>query len=300
MRKRIHLAALAAMASTLSGPAFAQKLRYEDIPVYETVEPVRLEAELLNRWDAPEARQGTAADEEAVYAIVNHVIGRYDRETGALEQRWIGSRKGLIRHINSCFVENDNLVCANSNHPEVPMASSIEVFDKHTLKHRASHSLGLMDEGSLVWFDRLGDSWVAGFAHYNDETGLPYKTNAYAGVYTFDSDWRKTGGWMLPNALVDLMAPQAASGGEIGPDGLLYLMGHDRTEMYVVAKPVMGPKLIHIATIDIEAEGQAFAFDTDGSRKVFAISRPNGEIREFKLPAIPEDALKAGEATRFR
>lgn len=299
MRKHIHLAALAAMASALSGPVLAQQLRYEDIPVYEPAEPVRLEAELLNRWDAPEARQGAAADEEAVYAIVNHVIARYNRATGTLEERWIDPREGLIRHINSCFVESDDLVCANSNHPEVPMASSIEIFDKHTLEHRASHSLGLMDEGSLVWFDRLGDGWVAGFAHYNDETGLPYKTNAYAGVYTFDSDWRKTGGWMLPNALVDLMAPQAASGGEIGPDGLLYLMGHDRKELYVVAKPAMGPKLIHVATIDIEAEGQAFAFDSDGSRRVFAISRPNGEIREFVLPDIPGEALSDEDMALF-
>ncbi|MEM5518023.1 hypothetical protein WNY37_13785 [Henriciella sp. AS95] len=296
----IRLVSLASIAWALSGPAFAEPLRYEDIPVYEPAEPVRLEADLLNTWEAPEARQGTAADEDAVYAIVNHVIARYDRETGELEERWVGPRKGLIRHINSCFVDGDDLVCANSNHPEVPMASSIEVFDKHTLEHRSSHSLGLMDEGSLVWFDQVSDGWIAGFAHYNDETGLPYKTNAYAGVYSFDSEWRKTGGWMLPNALVELMAPQAASGGEIGPDGLLYLMGHDRKEIYVVAKPSMGPKLIHVATIDIGAEGQAFAFDTDGSRHLVAISRPNGEIREFELPEIPQSALSDEDTTLFK
>jgi hypothetical protein len=40
------------------------------------------------------------------------------------------------------------------------------------------------------------------------------------------------------------MAPHAASGGGIGPDGLLYLLGHDRTELYVLAKPRLGPVMI--------------------------------------------------------
>ena len=179
------------------------------------------------------------------------------------------------------------------------MASSIEIFDTQTLAHVESRSLGILDEGSLVWFDRFGDGWIVGFAHYNDETGLPYKTNAYAGVYTFDAAWRKTGGWMLPDNLVALMAPQAASGGAMGPDGLLYVMGHDRKEMYVLGAPVMGPKLVHVATIAIDAEGQAFAFDPTEERTVYAISRPNREVRSFRLPSVEEVALEARQAKRL-
>jgi len=258
-----------------------------------------LDATEVGRWDAPEGRQGAAATDESFYAIVNTRIARYNKETGEKEAEFVRPRDGYIRHLNSCFAEGQDLVCANSNHPEVPMASSIENFDSETLEHKDSKSLGIMDEGSLVWFDHLNDGWIVGFAHYNDETGLPYKTNAYAGVYEYDDQWRRKGGWMLPENLVELMAPQAASGGALGPDGLLYMMGHDRPDMYVMAKPVMGPKLIHIATINIDAEGQAFAFDKSEVRTVYAISRRNGQVRAFQLPEIPQEALTEGVSERF-
>jgi hypothetical protein len=159
------------------------------------------------------------------------------------------------------------------------------------MEHVDSHSLGLMDEGSLTWFDRLDDGWVAGFAHYNDETGEPFKSNAYAGVHTYDAQWRRTGGWRLPSALIERMAPQAASGGAVGDDGLLYVFGHHKPELYVLAKPKMGPTLLHVATYAIDAEGQAFAFDPTDSRVIWAISRPNRELRAFRLPSVPESAL---------
>ncbi len=82
------------------------------------------------------------------------------------------------------------------------------------------------------------------------------------------------------------MAPYAASGGAIGPDGWLYLLGHDRPEMYVVARPSMGPTLIHLATIDLEAEGQAFAWAQDGSRTVFTVDRRKGLVRCIEIPAV--------------
>jgi hypothetical protein len=176
------------------------------------------------------------------------------------------------------------------------MASSVEVFGSATMTHTKSHSLGLMDEGSLTWFDRHGEGWIVGSAHYDDETGEPFKSNAYAGVHTFDGAWRRTGGWRFPPALVERMAPQAASGGALGPDGLLYLFGHHKTELYVLAKPAMGPTLLHVATYRIDAEGQAFAFDPIDERVIWAISRPNRELRSFRLPSV---ALPAGQATRF-
>jgi hypothetical protein len=153
-----------------------------------------------------------------------------------------------------------------------------------------------MDEGSLTWFDRYGGGWIAGFAHYDDETGEPFKDNAYAGVVTFDGEWRRTGGWRLPPALIERMAPQAASGGAIGPDGLLYVFGHHQPELYVLARPAMGPTLVHVATIAIDAEGQAFAFDPTEERVIWAISRPNREVRAFGLPAIE---LAGANARRF-
>lgn len=294
-----NLLIMTAMFVVTGAPTACAQFSYDQIPAYEAPDPITLRAEETGRWDAVEARQGAAAAGDSVYAIVNHVIGRYDKTTGELLARWIGPRGGLIRHLNSCLIDNGDLLCANSNHPEVPMASSIERFDGETLEHLESKSLGIMDEGSLVWFDRYRDGWIVGFAHYNDDTGLPFKSNAYAGVYSFDGSWRKTGGWMLPAELVELMAPQAASGGALGPDRWLYVMGHDRKEMYVLGRPKMGPKLVHIATIALEAEGQAFAFDSGEERTVYAISRPNAEVRAFRLPKIPEEIVNESMVMRF-
>ena len=289
-----HLLMLGALLAGATAAAPAPDLR--SIPRYEAPAPLQLEAERVARFPAAEALQGVAIDAQHFYAVVNFAIGKYDRDSGERVGGWVGERRGLIGHLNSCLVLDGQLWCANSNHPEVPMASSVEVFDAGTLRHVDSHSLGLMDEGSLTWFDRYGDGWIAGFAHYNDDTGEPFKSNAYAGVHTVDAQWRRTGGWRLPPALIKHMAPQAASGGALGRDGLLYLFGHHEPELYVLAKPAMGPTLLHVATVRIDAEGQAFAFDPVQDRVIWAISRPNREVRAFRLPPVP---LEAEHARRF-
>lgn len=255
-------------------------------PTYQPPPVQELTAAETARWSAPEAGQGVAVDAEHVYAVGNFTIARYNRATGVREAVWRGERGGLIGHLNSCFVEGDELWCAHSNHPRLPFANSVEIFDKTTLAPIRTIPLGIMDEGSLVWFDRLGGDWIVGLAHYNDETGLAFKNNSFAGVQLHDERWRRVGGWALPPQLVERMAPQAASGGAIGPDGLLYMMGHDRPEMYVLARPARGTYLIHVATIAIDAEGQAFDFDESRPGEVCAISRPTRQIRCFRLPPV--------------
>ncbi len=281
---------LSLLAASMAVPA-APAPNLPSVPGYQPPEPAMLEAVSLERFAATEALQGVAVDAGHFYAVFNFAIGKYDRETGERVGGWVGVRGGLIGHLNSCFADAGRLWCANSNHPEVPMASSVEVFDTDTMTHVDSHPLGLMDEGSLTWFvpwTHDGEpGWMAGFAHYNDETGEPYKTNAYAGVHIFDKRWRRTGGWRLPPALIGRMAPQAASGGALGADGLLYIFGHHEPEMYVLAVPDRGPTLIHVATVAIDAEGQAFAFDPLRERVVWTISRPHREVRSFRLPEIP-------------
>lgn len=254
--------------------------------VYEPPQVQQLTAVETRRMPAPEARQGVAVSADHLYAVGNSVIAKYDRGSAEKLKEWRGPKGGLIGHLNSCFVSEELLWCANSNHPRLPFANSVEVFDAGTLAHERSIPLGIMDEGSLVWFDAVEEGWLVGLAQYNDETGLSFKDNSFSGVFLFDSAWRRLGGWALPPEIVARMAPQAASGGAIGPDGLLYLMGHDKPEMYVLARPPMGPYLLHVATISIDAEGQAFDFDESKPGEICAISRPAREIRCFRLPAI--------------
>jgi hypothetical protein len=59
----------------------------------------------------------------------------------------------------------------------------------------------------------------------------------------------------------------------------------------------MGPVMIHVATIALEAEGQAFSWAADGSRIVYTIDRRRGKVRAIELPAV---GLTAQEMHSFR
>ncbi|MBX3726296.1 MAG: hypothetical protein KF823_10290 [Xanthomonadales bacterium] len=241
-------------------------------------------------WDAPEADQGVAVDEAAFYAIDNTLIARYSRADGSRTALWDGSAGPLI-HINSCQALAGKLWCAHSNYPGKPMTSSVEVFDSVTLTPVGSHSLGYRTEGSLVWLAPVREGWLAGFAHYDGKGGEPGHSQRYSGVVQFDSQWRRSGGWVFPDAVLQRMAPHAASGGAIGPDGWLYTMGHDRGELYVLGKPRQGSTLVHLATIEIPAEGQAFSWLPD-ARAILVVLRhqqPVNQVRRIDIPALPKD-----------
>ena len=260
------------------------------VPEFSLPEVRRLAARTLRVYEAPEADQGVAADARHFYAIDNTVVAKYEIASGRFVNRWAGPAHGFIRHMNSCLAEGARLWCANSNYSQTPMGSSVETFDTTSLDHVDSHSLGMRDEGSLTWFDRYRGGWIAGFAHYDGNGGLKFKDHSFANVVAFDAEWRRTGGWLFPASVIERMAPGAASGGAIGPDGWLYLLGHDRPEMYVVARPAMGPTMIHLATIDLEVEGQAFSWAQDGTRTIFTIDRRKGLVRRIELPlVVPSD-----------
>jgi hypothetical protein len=266
-------------------------------PATSATEPhpgvLQLTGKTLRVYPAPEANQGVAAGPHFFYVVDNFALARYEIGSGRLIDRWTGERNGPIRHMNSCFVDGGRVWCANSNYPQVPMGSSIEVFDAMSMKHVESYSLGMREEGSLTWFDRYGSGWIAAFSHYDKNGGVPFKDHAYSSVVTFDSDWRRTGGWLLPESTLQRMAPYASSGGALGPDGWLYLLGHDRPELYVVGRPEMGPVLTHIATIAIESEGQAFSWAKDGHRVVYTIDRGRHLVRTIELPPVVVKDVRA-------
>jgi hypothetical protein len=245
-----------------------------------------LQATTIRQFPAPDADQGAAVNARSVFAVDNSVIAQHDKVTGGLQDRWSGPEH-LLEHMNSCTHFQDQLWCANSNYSSTPMASSIEVFSTDPLSHVQSYGLGILDEGSIVWTDKVAEGWIAGFAHYDGKGGLEHKNHAYSSVVLYDEAWRRVGGWAFPASVLDRMQPYSASGGAIGPDGLLYVMGHDRPEMYALARPVMGPTLIHVATIAIEAEGQAFSWDMSvPGRRVFVVDRRTGHLREIDVPPV--------------
>ena len=276
----INSIVLASALAALSAPAAAQETSEPAIAQYEARE--------LARWPAPEARQGAAVDADHFYAIVNTRIGKYDKRTGAKVAEWVGDGR-RIKHLNSCAIIADEgrpeLVCAHSNFPQVPMASSVEVFDPETMAHIRSVPLGL-GYGSLTWIERRGEEWWAGFANYDAKGGESGRDHRFTQIVTFDDEWRRTGGYRLPDSVLERFAPFSNSGGSWGNDGLLYLTGHDALEIYVLREPGEGTNMIHIATIAAPLEGQAWAWDRSAGRTLYGISRKNGEVVAMELPPV--------------
>ncbi len=246
--------------------------------------PLELEAREIRRWPAPEARQGVAVDERHFYAVVNSVIGKYDKDTGARVGEWLGDRL-QIAHLNSCAMIEAELVCANSNFPQIPMASSVEIFDPATMRHLRSIPLG-MAWGSLTWVERLEGAWWAGFAHYDETGGEPGRDHRFSEVVTFDDHWRRTGGYRFPDSVLARFAPTSNSGGSFGDDGLLYVTGHSAQEIYVLRVPRAGPMLEHVATVVAPLEGQAWAWDRSAPGLIYGITRSTGEVVVIEVPDI--------------
>jgi hypothetical protein len=76
----------------------------------------------------------------------------------------------------------------------------------------------------------------------------------------------------------------SSSGGGWGPDGRIYVSGHDRPELYALRIPPGGGILDHVETIGMEAEGQAIDWDESQPGTLYGITRRTREILAMKVP----------------
>ena len=211
-------------------------------------------------FPAAEARQGVAVDAEFVYVIGNRTIGKYDKRTGKRNREWTGAKDGPIQHLNSGVVIDGRLYCAHSNYPNQPMTSSIEIWDANSLEHVGTHSFGIY-AGSATWVDFRGGNWWVVFANYATKGGSPGKGPDWTTLIKFDQQWRRRAAWVLPQTLVNEFSPYSNSGGSWGPDGFLYLTGHDAPTVFRVALPAAGSGLELKGSIAVPIEGQGIAWD---------------------------------------
>jgi len=233
----------------------------------------------LRRIPAAEARQGVAADAAHVYAIANHAIGKYRKDTGARVAGWSCPEGEPLIHLNAGIVIGGRLYAAHSNFPGVPMWGSVETWDPVTLAPAGTVSLGRTD-GSLTWIDRRQDRWLACLVHYGKKGGEPGRGPEWTRIVEFDDAWREVGGWVLPAELMAKLGARgySCSGGAIGPQGYLYVTGHDDPELYVLAFPAQGSVLRWIATVPVPAEGQGFCWDPVEPGVIYLLSRRTKEI----------------------
>jgi hypothetical protein len=238
--------------------------------------------EVVRRFPAVEANQAVAADAAHFYAIDNRTIAKYDKTSGKRTDRWTGPADGPILHLNSGVVLDGRLYAAHSNYPGVPMWSSIEIFDADSLEHVGSHSFGI-GPGSATWIDRRDGRWWVAFAHYAGRGGESGKGPGWTELVVFDDDWRRVAGYVFPPEVLERFGRYSTSGGAWGPDGLLYVSGHDAPEVYALRVPRAGSQLELVHVLPVESEGQGIAWEPGETGALYTIRRSAREIVVSRL-----------------
>lgn len=233
----------------------------------------------LRDFEVKEAKQAVAVDAQFFYVINNSTITKHTKADGKQVAAWDGTKEGIV-HLNSGVVIQGKLYCANSNYPEIPMTSSVEIFDVKTLTHVDTHSFGIAQHGSLTWLDQKDGHWFIGFAHYAGKESSEGRDVRWTSLVKYDLEWRQVEAWVFPKNLIDLFTPKSNSGGAWGADGLLYCTGHDRAEVYALKLPRSGYTLEYIRTLPAPIEGQGIAIDrsVSGKQLLYGIKRASRQI----------------------
>ena len=74
----------------------------------------------VNRFNAPEARQGVAVDDRSVYVVTNRAVAKYDKATHRRLEYWEATAEVPLIHLNSGVIHRDRLYAGHSNYPDLP------------------------------------------------------------------------------------------------------------------------------------------------------------------------------------
>lgn len=232
----------------------------------------------LSRFSAPNATQAVAVDSLYFYAISNSKIVKHKKSDGSVVQTY----EGPFKHLNSGIIIDGKLYCSNTNYPQAPMASSLEIFDPETLEHIGSHSFGHF-VGSFTWIDRWQGDWYVMFVHYENNGQERDKGVAYTSLIQMDEKFRRQAGWILPEDLVDRLRPESISGGSFGADGKMYLSPHHFEEIYICELPDYGYELKWVKTIEVPFQGQGLAWDRFQPGVLWGMRRDTREVISLRI-----------------
>ncbi|WP_218825682.1 hypothetical protein [Streptosporangium subroseum] len=269
-----------ASAPTRAGSAAGSAAAVSEPPVFA--------ATLARSYDTFDANQAVAVDKKYFYVVDNRSITKHDKSTGQPLLQFASNADGPLIHMDSGAVVGDKLYAVHSNYDESPMESSIEVFDTKTMRHIDTYSFGIY-RGSLTWLDRHDGAWWAGFANYDqvpDGETEPYGETYNTQVVKMDDKFQVVESWTIPKTILDRFKPMSNSGGSWGPDGRLWLTGHDLGEAYVMNVPSAGSELEWAATVTLpNVEGQGIAWDRSSNRPtLWAIKRSTKQALSFTVP----------------
>jgi hypothetical protein len=232
----------------------------------------------IAQFDVPDAKQGIAVDRDYFYAVDDRAIAKYRKQDGKLVNRWEDRAGRHFIHLNSAVVVDGKLYAAHSDWPRLPPTSSVEIWNAKTMAHIQTHTFGLSSLGYLTWLDFHNGYWWGAFAHYG-RIGRGSGGDAYDGgtiktsLSKFDKDWNIIGSWAFPAKLLKAFGTMSNSGGSWGPDGFLYLTGHDLAAVYKVKIPEFGSTLNLVETIPLHIRGQGIAWDRHQDNVFYGIIR---------------------------
>jgi hypothetical protein len=229
----------------------------------------------IGEFVIPEANQGVGVDDRYFYAVDNQKIAKYEKKTGKLVKKWQGEKNGPIIHLDSAMLLDGKIYCAHSNYSEWPMTSSVEIWNADTMEHIGNHSFGI-NWGSLTWVDFYNGHWWMTFANYDRPFGpgkTPYGHKVTTQMIKFSVDFKYLESWVLSKTILDRFEDMSNSGGSWGPDGYLYLSGHDPAEIYRMRLPKTGSVLELVDVIPMNIRGQGIAWDRSERGVIYGIVR---------------------------
>ena len=273
MKKSVFVAII--LGVLLIAPSLT--LRHSSLQAYAPVEFTQ-----VAEFSVPDANQGIGVDERYFYAVDNRAIAKYDKKTGELASRWEDPEGGPFIHLDSAVIREGKIYASHSNWRQLPMTSSVEIWDANTMEHIATHSFGRIGPGSFTWLDYHDGYWWGTFANY-DRLGpddQPYGGKTNTTLAKFDGQWNILQTWIFPEDLLEKFELMSNSGGSWGPDRFLYITGHDLGEVYKVEIPDAGSVIEVVETIPLNIRGQGIAWDHHDRGMLYGIIRATDEEEE--------------------
>jgi len=210
------------------------------------------------RYKAKEATQGVISYGNYFYAIGTNTIGKYDKRTG---KKLKTSKK--FKHLNGGIIKNNELYITHN-----PQGNNwIEIFDLN-LDHLRTINMN-KHNGSLTWIDYHNNKWWGSLSFYKNNLNK-------SRIVQFDSNWNIIKKWEYPKELLNKFYPYSNSGGKFH-NGLLFLTGHDKGEIYVIK---INDKIDLINIIKLPITGQGISSD---GNYVYGINRTLKEVVVVKL-----------------
>ncbi len=255
----------------------------DEVPIYHS--------EIISIFQTFDATQAVAVDSKYFYATHHFRITKHDKITGEAMLQWDGVNKGnVLIHFDSLIELAGKLYASHSNYGTSPMTSSVEIWDAETMEHIDTHSFGI-NRGSFTWLDRYQGFWWGAFANYDkvqQGSTEPYGETRNTKIVKMDDKFNILESWILPDQILDKMRPMSNSGGSWGPDGYLYLTGHDHGELYVMEIPKAGSILHWAATVKVPLmEGQGIAWDRSvKDRVLWSILKKERKVFKVRMPHI--------------